>query len=31
QFQVTDMNGDGRPDIVLSNKKGVNILLQVSR
>ena len=28
QFQITDMNGDGRPDIVLSNKKGVNILLQ---
>ncbi|MFQ5733479.1 MAG: FG-GAP repeat domain-containing protein, partial [Planctomycetaceae bacterium] len=28
QFQVTDMNGDGKPDIVLSNKKGVNLLLQ---
>jgi hypothetical protein len=28
QFQVTDMNGDNRPDIVLSNKKGVNVLLQ---
>lgn len=28
QFEVADMNGDGRPDIVLSNKKGVNILLQ---
>jgi hypothetical protein len=28
QFQVTDVNGDGLPDIVLSNKKGVNILLQ---
>ena len=28
QFLVTDMNGDGRPDIVLSNKKGVNILFQ---
>jgi hypothetical protein len=28
QFEVTDMNSDGRPDIVLSNKKGVNILLQ---
>ena len=29
QFQVHDMNGDGRPDIVLSNKKGVNVLMQV--
>lgn len=29
QFQVIDMNGDKRPDIVLSNKKGVNVLLQV--
>jgi hypothetical protein len=28
QFQVSDVNGDGRPDIVLSNKKGVNLLLQ---
>jgi hypothetical protein len=28
QFLVTDMNGDGKPDIVLSNKKGVNVLLQ---
>jgi FG-GAP-like repeat len=28
QFQVLDINGDGRPDIVLSNKKGVNILIQ---
>lgn len=28
QFQVIDMNGDDRPDIVLSNKKGVNVLLQ---
>ncbi len=26
QFEVTDINGDGLPDIVLSNKKGVNIL-----
>jgi hypothetical protein len=25
---VTDVNGDGRPDIVLSNKKGVNLLIQ---
>ncbi len=29
QFAVEDMNGDGRIDIVLSNKKGVNVLLQV--
>ena len=28
QFLVKDMNGDNRPDIVLSNKKGVNVLLQ---
>jgi hypothetical protein len=28
QFEVTDVNGDGRPDVVLSNKKGVNLLLQ---
>ena len=28
QFLVTDMNGDKRPDVVLSNKKGVNVLLQ---
>ena len=28
QFEVTDLNGDGRPDIVTSNKKGVHIFLQ---
>ena len=28
QFVIHDMNKDGHPDIVLSNKKGVNILLQ---
>lgn len=28
QFQITDLNGDKRPDIVLSNKKGVNLLVQ---
>ncbi|MCA9037964.1 MAG: VCBS repeat-containing protein [Planctomycetaceae bacterium] len=28
QFQIHDMNGDGKPDIVLSNKKGVNVLVQ---
>jgi VCBS repeat protein len=31
QFEVTDVNGDGLPDIVLSNKKGVNILMQRRR
>lgn len=30
QFLVHDMNGDERPDIVLSNKKGANVLLQRS-
>jgi G:T-mismatch repair DNA endonuclease (very short patch repair protein) len=28
QFSIEDVNADGHPDIVLSNKKGVNILLQ---
>jgi len=28
QFEVQDVNGDGRLDIVLSNKKGVNVLIQ---
>lgn len=28
QFHIFDMNKDKRPDIVLSNKKGVNVLLQ---
>jgi len=28
QFEVVDMNGDGRLDIVVSNKKGVHIFLQ---
>lgn len=28
QFEIRDMNQDGKPDIVLSNKKGVNLLLQ---
>ncbi len=28
QFEIHDMNKDGKPDIVLSNKKGVNVLLQ---
>lgn len=30
QFQVVDVNQDKRPDIVLSNKKGVNLILQVA-
>ena len=29
QFEVTDLNADGRPDIVTSNKKGVYIFLQL--
>lgn len=28
QFEIRDMNLDKKPDIVLSNKKGVNVLLQ---
>ena len=28
QFTVIDLNKDGKLDIVLSNKKGVNVLLQ---
>lgn len=28
QFEIHDMNKDGKPDIVLSNKKGVNVLMQ---
>ena len=28
QFQAADFNGDGKIDIALSNKKGVNLLLQ---
>lgn len=28
QFVVTDLNGDGKPDIVTSNKKGVRLFLQ---
>ncbi|MHC5053626.1 MAG: FG-GAP repeat domain-containing protein [Planctomycetota bacterium] len=26
--EVRDMNGDRRPDIVISNKKGVHVFLQ---
>ena len=29
QFEVTDMNKDGKWDIVTSNKKGVHVFLQV--
>ena len=28
QFEVIDLNSDGRPDIVTSNKKGVHVFLQ---
>jgi len=31
QFEVTDINGDDRPDIVTSNKKGVHVFLQRRR
>ena len=28
QFAVADINGDGLPDVVVSNKKGVHLFLQ---
>jgi hypothetical protein len=28
QFAVADMNGDGKLDVIVSNKKGVYVLLQ---
>lgn len=28
QFEVKDINGDKKPDVILSNKAGVNVLLQ---
>jgi len=29
QFEIADMNGDGKPDIVTSNKKGVYVFMQL--
>ena len=29
QFEIADMNADGKPDIVTSNKKGVHVFLQL--
>lgn len=31
QFEVADVNGDGLPDVVTSNKKGVHVILQQRR
>jgi len=28
QFEMADMNGDGKPDVVTSNKKGVRVFIQ---
>jgi hypothetical protein len=28
QFAVADINGDGLPDIISSNKKGVRVIVQ---
>ena len=29
QFEIADMNGDGKPDIAASNKKGVHVFLEL--
>lgn len=29
QFEIADMNGDGVPDIIISNKRGVFVFLQI--
>ena len=29
QFEIADMNGDGKPDIATSNKKGVYLFIQL--
>jgi hypothetical protein len=31
QFEVADVNGDGLPDVVTSNKKGVHVIVQVRK
>ena len=31
QFAVADVNGDGAPDVVVSNKKGVRVIYQVRK
>ena len=31
QFEVTDVNGDGLPDVVTANKKGVHVIVQRRR
>ena len=31
QFEVVDINGDNRPDIVTSNKSGVHVFIQRRR
>jgi len=31
QFPVADLNGDGRPDLAIANKRGVFVFLQGDR